>query len=121
MTTSLKTSPKVKNSLNAAQFERHLEYNDQPSETIPDQTLTIKQILDRYARGLPVNRGISLYDDEYEDNDLPDPRTLDIAEREELREAAEQELSEIKAKHKRKKDEEKPTIPPTEVGGNAAV
>lgn len=118
MTTSEKKQNKVKNSLNAAQFERHYEYNAQPSETVPDQTLTIKQILDRFARGLPVNRGIQLYDEEHEDNDLPDFRTMDFAEREEFREAAEQELSEIKAKHKRKKDEQEKPTPPAGAGGN---
>lgn len=54
----------------------------EPSLTVPDQSLTIKQILDRYARGLPLGGSrVPVYEP---DSDLPDPRTLDLADREEL-------------------------------------
>lgn len=62
-----------------------------PSKTIPDETLSIKQILERYARGLPIGGGrVPIY--EGEDNDLPDPRTLDLAERQEMAESFREQL-----------------------------
>lgn len=88
------TKIKIKTSLNANEFAKDYEVNDLPSLTIPDQTMTIPEILERYARGLPiggVNEGY--YDEE---DDLPDPRTLDLEERAQLVEQFERELSEVK-------------------------
>lgn len=74
------------------------EINDQPSNTIPDQTLSIKEILNRYARGLPIGgQKFPIY--EGEDNDLPDPRHLDLAERDELAQRYAEEMLELRRKH----------------------
>lgn len=58
------------------------EYNDQPSMTIPDQTLSLSELLDKYAKGQPLAQRIGTYDPT---NTLPDLRTLDLAELEELK------------------------------------
>lgn len=100
------TVGKVKNNLNAVAFPKQYEINDQPSMTVPDQTMTLKEILDRYAKGLPVNgnNAVPLYDEE---DTLPDMRTLDLSERAELAEQFAEELHEIKSKdEKRKKQQE---------------
>lgn len=58
-------------------FERFTE----PSKTIPDQSLTIDEILKRYASGRPVN--VKIYDEFTGDDDLQtgvDIRTLDLHE-----------------------------------------
>lgn len=61
------------------------EVNLQPSMTVPDQTMSLREILDRFARGLPVGgHKVPLYDDG--ENDLPNFQTLDLAERQELKE-----------------------------------
>lgn len=58
------------------------EVNTMPSMTVPDQCMSLQEILKRFARGLPVDGGrVPLYDEE---NDLPDIRTLDLTERAEL-------------------------------------
>lgn len=87
------------------------EKNDLPSQTIPNEAMSIREILVRYARGLPIDGKVPLYD---EANDLPDPRKLDLAEIQELREQYQAEIAEIKAKQekyqseqKRKEEEEK--------------
>lgn len=89
---------KVKNSLNANQFEKNYKIFTQPSLTIPDQSMSIKTILERYARGLPVGGRLDEYYDE--EDTLPDPRTLDLAERQELAEMYTQEINEIKSRKK---------------------
>lgn len=89
---------KVKNSLNVSQFEKNYKVFTQPSLTIPDQSMSIKTILERYARGLPVGGRLDEYYDE--DDVLPDPRTLDLAERQELAEQYIQEINEIKSRKK---------------------
>lgn len=65
------------------------EINNQPSMTVPDQALSLKEILRRYASGQPLD-GMreGWFDDE---NDLPDLNTLDFADREDL-------LAEMRAK-----------------------
>lgn len=65
-----------------SQYVRDDEVNNEPSLTIPDQTMTIPEILERFARGLPIGGQTEGYYDE--DDDLPDYRTLDLEERAQL-------------------------------------
>lgn len=73
---------KVKNSLNANEFEKNYKIFTQPSMTIPDQTMSIRTILERYARGLPIGGRTDEYYDE--EDTMPDYRTLDLTEIQEL-------------------------------------
>lgn len=80
----------VKNSLNAHCFPKQYEKNSGKSKTIPDQSLTVKQIMDRFARGLPINGiKVPIYDPE---DTLPDPAHMDLAERQEMMEHAAREI-----------------------------
>jgi len=102
---------KIRNSLNAHTFPKNYKVFTMPSETIPDQSLTMRQILDRYARGLPLEAKEMVWDDNADlDDILPDPRTLDLAERQEFADNAKKELQDIKKVHAekaRKKVEDK--------------
>lgn len=64
-----------------------------PSLTIPDQSLSIKEILARYARNQPLH--VAHYEPIYdgEDNELPDPRTMDLVDRAEMAESVREQLS----------------------------
>lgn len=71
-----------KSALNAEEFPYDGEVNNEPSLTVPDQTMSIKTILERYARGLPIGgRTDEFYD---EDDTMPDYRSLDLTEISEL-------------------------------------
>jgi len=89
---------KVKNSLNANEFPKKYKTFTLPSLTVPDQTMSIRTILERYSRGLPVGGRTDLYYDE--EDDLPDPRTLDLSERYELAEQFKNEINEVKSRKK---------------------
>jgi hypothetical protein len=89
---------KVKNSLNANTFEKKYKIFTQPSMTVPDQSMSIKTILERYSRGLPVGGRLDEYYDE--EDTLPNPLTLDLAERQELAEEYKNEINEIKSRKK---------------------
>ena len=91
---------KVKNSINATSFEKRYRIFTDPSMTVPDQSMSIKTILERYARGLPVGGRLDEYYDP--EDDLPDPRTLDLAERQELEELYKFEINEINNKSRKK-------------------
>jgi hypothetical protein len=87
---------KVKNSLNYEYQDQLGEVNTLPSMTIPDQTMSIRTIVDRYAKGLPVSAFTPIY--EGEDFYMPDPKTLDLVERAELLENVKQEVESLKSR-----------------------
>lgn len=76
------------------------EKNDQPSKTVPDQTMSLRELIRRYASGLPINgQKVPLYEENPDFDNLPDPRTLDLAEREELALQYAEELAALKEKY----------------------
>jgi hypothetical protein len=93
----------IKNSGNAKEFPYKGEVNNQPSETIPDQTMSMREILTRYAKGLPIDgTKTPLWEDG--EGYAKDPDTLDLAEREELATAAREELQQLNEKFKALKE-----------------
>lgn len=117
---------KVVNSLNFNYLDYPGEVNNLPSETVPDQAMSVREILQRYARGLPLTEAgrVPIWAESPEDDDLPDIKTLDLAERQEIKEAAEAELLTIKkrqnAKNKPKQQVASSVAKPTQpkVEGN---
>jgi hypothetical protein len=86
----------IKTYLNRELHNRNYEVNNEPSETVPDQAMSIRTILERYSRGLPISgerTPIWQQGDDY--NDLPDLRTLDLSERQEFTEQYQQELKSL--------------------------
>jgi len=77
----------------------------QVSQTIPDQTMSIRTILDRYAKGLPVSGyKTPIYEDGDIEDVLPDPRTMDLAERQEFKKRAKMEANSIMTRYKQSND-----------------
>lgn len=71
------------------------EVNVFPSLTVPDQALDLKEILRRFAAGIPMDIGkVPIFDEE---NDLPDFRKMDLAERQEWQAKFQAELDEFRA------------------------
>lgn len=95
---------KIKNMLNADQFIYEGETNHQPSMTIPDQTLPLKELISRFTRGLPITEFKPIYD---ENGDLPDPRKMDLVELHEMRKAAALEIQSINEKFRIEEDEKR--------------
>lgn len=92
---------KIRNIFNAKEFNDD-EVNNEPSQTIPEQSMSVRELLQRYASGLPLASGKEpIY--EGEDGDGVDPRRLDLAERQELEIEARRELAEIEERLKSKK------------------
>jgi len=98
---------KVKNIFSSELFEKQYEQNDEPSLTIPDQTLSIKQILERYASGQSLEGKTPYYDESESEEYYSDPRFMDLADREELSEIYKEQISEIKRKNAKQRDENK--------------
>jgi hypothetical protein len=71
---------KVKNSLNYNCEETVNTVFTLPSETIPDQTMSMREMLTRYAKGLPVGGVKEAIWDEHEENWGINPKTLDLVD-----------------------------------------
>ncbi|QCQ84966.1 hypothetical protein [Blackfly microvirus SF02] len=72
---------------NVADEPKSYEKNFMPSKTIPDQTMSLKILLERFTRGLPLPSASGYGEAQYygEDEDyMINPSTLDLAEREEI-------------------------------------
>jgi len=94
---------KIRNIFNSSDFNDD-EINNEPSQTVPDQSMSVRELLSRFANGLPLGGGKeAIY--EGEDGDGIDPRRLDLAERQELEIAARKELAEIEERLKSSKVE----------------
>lgn len=80
--------------------------------TQPDQTMSIKQILDRYARGLPMNAGkVPMYATDDEDGSLDhiegiNMDTLDLSEKQQLVKMAKEKIDTIKQAAQKRKSKE---------------
>lgn len=66
-----------------------------PSRTIPDQTMSIPEILRRYASGLSLDSSTPIYEGEEDILDGVDIRTLDLSERQEFIQARQDELEDL--------------------------
>lgn len=96
---------KFKTPYNAKEFPKKGEVNNMPSETLPEQSMTISEIYNRYARGLPLESKVPIY--QGEEQEFPDLQHLDLAEREEIILQHKQELEEIKQRQKKAEQRKK--------------
>lgn len=86
---------RFKTPYNADLFPRFFDPSGGVSMTIPDQTMSLREIMRRFNAGLPIEGvKVPLYDDE--DAPLVDIATLDLAEREAAAREAREELDALK-------------------------
>lgn len=77
-----------------------MEVNTQVSCTVPDQSLSIREILIRYANGTISD--ISLNNELVYSEDMPDLRGIDISELQQLKKEAQADVKEIEAELNRR-------------------
>lgn len=96
-----------KTQYNKVLFPTKGEVNNQASLTVPDETMSVSEIMRRYVKGLPMgSQRVPLYEED--DNDaMPDLSRMDKADRMMYAKEAADELSDIKEKiEKDKKDKQ---------------
>lgn len=87
---------KFKTAYTAKTFPKKRTMNNQPSLTVPDQTMSIKEIMNRFAKGLPIEgQKVPVYHGE--EDYLPDYKSLDLTERQELLEHTKQTIKNLKS------------------------
>lgn len=68
-----------------------------PSMTIPDQSLTVAELVERNKRGLPLGGGrVPMYSTDPENDYVPDIAKLDLAEIQEMKEQVASQILEAK-------------------------
>jgi len=93
------------------------EVNNLPSLTVPDMSIPLSVLLDKFTRGQPLPASYNpVYD---EDNDLPDPRTLDLVDIQEMRSNLETRKSNLEFEINEKRKNLK--IPTTNIVGKEDV
>lgn len=80
------------------QYDKHKVLGEQfklPSLTRPNEAMSIREIMVRFTRGLPIDQKVPLYEEE---QFLPDVKHMDLADLQELRESVAQEIQDKKVK-----------------------
>lgn len=96
---------------NLAWFEfklkaEHKNFNTQPSQTVPDETLTVRQIMEKHVRHQRIADDLirtPVYND-HDDFDAPDlekVRDMDLFEREEFSNSNKEKIAEMQEKQKK--------------------
>lgn len=83
---------KVRNFLNVHDFEKKYKIMGGETLTVPDQTLSIRQILIRHTRGIPMPERVAIYDEEK--NGI-DPKRLELTDLMDLRDELLEETKKV--------------------------
>lgn len=96
---------KFKNAYNSQEFPPDHEKNGLPSLTVPNQAMSIQEIMRRFAQGLTVEgERVPVYNGEEE---LPDLKRMDLVDRQEFAEHVKETITESRKKLKELDEEEK--------------
>ena len=101
----------IKNPYNLSNYPKRNKLYSMKSQTVPDQTMSIKTILERHTRGLDIPEGKASI---YEEEDMPsngiNPKTLDLVDLENIARGNKAELERLQEtikESKRAKNSEK--------------
>lgn len=97
---------RFKSHYNREKFKPDYEINLQPSKTIPDQSMSIKEMISRYTRGLPVyGTFVPEYDGGVDPLEGVDIKSLDLSEVHEIARAVRQRYNDAMEKYTKEHDE----------------
>lgn len=93
--------PTIRTRFTSMFLPKNMEINDEPSMTVPDMSMTVGELVKRFAQGLPLDGGKTpLWEEE---GDMPDMVKLDLAERQQVIEEAVEEIKTIEKRVKERK------------------
>lgn len=89
----MKTKLKIRTQYNRSEFKTNYEVNKDKSRTVPDQTMTIAEIVKRYNHGMPVSgKG----DPQFNEELLPNLAKMDLSEIHDLQKKVAQDIEDIR-------------------------
>jgi len=98
----------VRNPLNSDTFKKNHEKNDLPSLTVPDEGMTVREIMEKFANGykpIDVEAFYSADFDEDQTEVLPRMKSLDYAEQQQFVDELAQEISTIQSQWEKSKND----------------
>lgn len=84
--------PLYRNSITAKTYKSRGEINVRASLTVPNEAMSLREIMDRYARGLPLTKSNRTEIYHGEEEEMPDLRKMDLSEIHDLAQANSQRL-----------------------------
>lgn len=88
---------RIQNSLNYDPADWPGEKNTMPSMTVPDQAMSIQEILRRFAQGLPLGgQKVPLYDEDIP-FDAQEFQRMDLADKQEFMEANKRRMEQLQS------------------------
>lgn len=93
-------NPLIQTGMTYRETGPQLEKNDLPSETQPDMTMSLQELLERHVRGLDVPQFPGNFEEEGEY--IPDPRSLDLSDIARMKEENAQKIKDLKENPKPK-------------------
>lgn len=83
----------IRTSLNYNYLDNQRKIFTQPSQTIPDQTMSIREILERHSRGLDLGgQKESIFEEDGEPTSGINPRILDLVDFQEMKEKNQEKI-----------------------------
>lgn len=90
---------KVYNTLNVHERKLPKKAFKKPSQTVPDQTMSMRELLERHAKGLGLeNAKTAIYEEEGQQSSGINPKTLDLVDIQEISMNNEERIKELKTK-----------------------
>lgn len=87
--------PMIRTHYNSRFYAKNQELNTMPSLTVPDEAMSVQELVKRFASGLPISGGrIPMYED-VDELELTDQQRLDLSERDAIIRERQEELIEI--------------------------
>lgn len=96
-----KNIKQVKNHLNVQHFEKTVRIFTEPSQTVPDQTMSIRTIMERHVRGISTPAVKSPI---YSDGDGINPKSLDLVDIQRIRMEHQETLDRIEKDYQAARD-----------------
>lgn len=86
----------VRTPYNSRLFPKNYEVNDLPSMTVPDQSMTVREMIDRHVRGIPFEAGkVPVYNGDDDFFDGQDFSKMELTDRMDLLEAQKQQVKDL--------------------------
>lgn len=100
-----KKLPRVKTPINAREFGSDPEPERLIGDTVPDKSMSLREILDRHKRGFTFADGkVPIYTGEIE---LPDLNTMDLSDVQILKEQVEERIAQDTARRREEEDKKR--------------
>ncbi|WNK13820.1 MAG: hypothetical protein [Microvirus sp.] len=86
------------------------QLNNLPSLTIPDQTMSVREIMQRFANGQPINGNGSTPQYYGEDLEIPDIKHMDLSDAEDYLKNSARKAKELERKYNKEQSDLKASI-----------